>query len=489
MEDPHHPPNELFQQARVQLFGTREALADAVNAHLPPGFLVTANDIGKIERGMVTFPRSPRRAAFRRVLQVETDAAIGFRNRRGELASQSDTTDVRALGNGDFGPAESSGDEGIVQRTSPDPNNTGGARLSVASDGNDRGHGKNAFGDHALARMDTVETGLVAGATMDADLVDLLSVLDDAGVRGAELTAAELAGERLDQAFAQREPGQSLVKVHAMLSAVTGQLRMPQSLNHQRRLIALASRLAGLRAWGYFDIDQHNAAERWYEAAVSAAETADAWSLGAWLLGAQSLIPWHRGDRRGAVALIAKGIYFAGNGADSTTTAWLHALHARGRASLGDLDGFERAYGLAEEAADCSNERDRRHGMDFHQGILDLRYYAGTSRLLLRQPKLANISLGGSLTSLPESHVKARAVLTLCVADAAVQSDNLDEAVQLASEAVTSTMHQPIMPVLQQARRIRRQSAQRGMRNTVELDSWLAAFAVALASESAQVVS
>ncbi len=71
-------PNVLFRAARERLFGTREALADAANAHLGAAFVLSANDVGKIERGVVTWPRPPRRAAFRKVLNVETDAELGF---------------------------------------------------------------------------------------------------------------------------------------------------------------------------------------------------------------------------------------------------------------------------------------------------------------------------------------------------------------------------------------------------------------------------
>ncbi|MFF5291907.1 hypothetical protein [Paractinoplanes globisporus] len=90
MEDSRYTPNELFRSARIRLFGTREALADAVNAHLAPAFLITAADIGKIERGVVTFPRSPRRAAFRTVFGVAADAEIGFRNTRADQEAQGD---------------------------------------------------------------------------------------------------------------------------------------------------------------------------------------------------------------------------------------------------------------------------------------------------------------------------------------------------------------------------------------------------------------
>jgi hypothetical protein len=81
-----------------------------------------------------------------------------------------------------------------------------------------------------------------------------------------------------------------------------------QTLHHHQRLVQLAARLAGLRAWACFDVDDHRQAEQWYRTAVSAAQEAQAWSIGAWLLGAQSLIPWHRRDFGNAASLIERGI-------------------------------------------------------------------------------------------------------------------------------------------------------------------------------------
>jgi hypothetical protein len=320
------------------------------------------------------------------------------------------------------------------------------------------------------------------GSTFDTDLVELVHVLDQRGITSGDLTTAELTCERLDQQFARLGSDDVLSRVRVLMGAVLGHLREPQSLEHQRRLVTLAGRLAGLRAWACFDIDEHGEAERWYEVAVTAAQDAEAWSLGAWLLGAHSLIPWHQHDYRRTVALIERGIYFAGRGTDSTTTAWLHALEARGQASLKDLDGFETAYAQAEEAAEHSSECERRHGMDFDQGQLDLRYYVGTSRLLLRQPEQAAEALRGSIAALPGSHTKARAMLTLALANGAVQKGEVDQAVDLVKDALTAARHQPIMPILQQARRIRRLVQQRSPANAGKLDEGLAAFARALAS-------
>ncbi len=78
-------PNVLFQRARRRLGYSRQELADAVNKLLPRHSLLTDNDIGKIERGAVTFPREVRRRALRTVLQVAADADIGVIDTRRQL--------------------------------------------------------------------------------------------------------------------------------------------------------------------------------------------------------------------------------------------------------------------------------------------------------------------------------------------------------------------------------------------------------------------
>jgi hypothetical protein len=127
--------------------------------------------------------------------------------------------------------------------------------------------------------------------------------------------------------------------------------------------------------------------------------------------------------------------------------------------------------------------------MDFDQGILDVRYYAGSGWLLLRQPERAEAELSGSLDALPHAHSKARAVLTLSIADAAVQSDETGRAVELACSALTSTTHQPILPILQQARRIQRSVVRRDPGAGRSLEIPINEFAGALATVAAGATS
>jgi hypothetical protein len=82
MPAPNAVPNTQFREARERLFGGRQALADAANQIIPDTYRVSAHDIGNIERGKVTWPRLPRRMAYRTLLNAATDEDLGFHDRR-----------------------------------------------------------------------------------------------------------------------------------------------------------------------------------------------------------------------------------------------------------------------------------------------------------------------------------------------------------------------------------------------------------------------
>ena len=85
-------PNDTLREARERLFGTQQALADAANQHLAASYLMTGNDIGKLERGLVDRPSAPRRKALRTVCQVSTDAEIGLVRRSKARTGNRDAT-------------------------------------------------------------------------------------------------------------------------------------------------------------------------------------------------------------------------------------------------------------------------------------------------------------------------------------------------------------------------------------------------------------
>jgi tetratricopeptide (TPR) repeat protein len=460
------PPNRPLREARLRMPSpsgsgrsmSRQELADAVNAYLAPmdesEATLDANHIGKLERGAHRWPNDLRREAFRHVLEASTDSELGFHI-------------IRGLPN--VAPAE-------PPLTSEPPSQDRAVSLGILPgkitdvDGNvsDRGWAESAGGLHRT--VDSMEVGSHsehhAGYVDDDqdqpdvfDLWELNDVLRGSNVGSRGLALAETACARLDQRYAALSPHVVLPKVSVQLRMTVRALRESQPVAHRRRLCSLAGRLAGLRAWLLFDLADYQAADAWYDAAIQAAREAEDDALCGWLFGARSLIPSYRHDHRAAVILIGQGQSAASRSGDATVRTWLHALEARARAGVGETTGFRTAQRRADRLVSRTNSVRRRHGMDFDGDKLDLTYYAGTSHLLLRQPDAAAEFLQESLNILPAAHTKAQAILLLGMATAAAQKLRIEEASDLACQALTVASSQPIMPILQRAQDLRNQLA------------------------------
>jgi transcriptional regulator with XRE-family HTH domain len=311
------------------------------------------------------------------------------------------------------------------------------------------------------------------------DLWELHEAVGGLAIGRQDLDRIEEGCAALDARYAQLPPEAMLPKVSVMLRQVARILRSSPRVADRRRLCSVAGRLAGLRAWLSFDLAHHDAADAWYDAAIAAAREAEDHALCAWLFGARSLIPSYRHDHRAAMTLIEHG-QIAGRARDATVTTWLHALEARSRAGLRDSSGFRLAHRKAEHLIARTESSDRRHGMDFAGERLDLTYYTGTSLLLLHQPGQAVEFLRRSLHALPAAHTKAQAILLLGLATAAAQRRRVEEACGLACRTLAAASGQPIMPVLQRARDLRRQLAPTRAATLEPLDQSLDDFAVRL---------
>jgi len=333
------------------------------------------------------------------------------------------------------------------------------------------------FADHREGRR--VAAGSAQDEPDDFDLWELDDVLGVTRTGGLQLAAAEASCARLDERYAELSPQVALPRVRVQLHKVVRVLDRCQP-GDRSRLCTVAGRLAGLRAWLLFDLADHQAADAWYDAAIRAAQEAEDHALYGWLFGARSLIPTYQHDHRTALAFIEQGQAAAARSAGATVNAWLHALEARARAGLRDRTGFRTAQRRAERLVSRTSVADRRHGMDFDGDTLDLTYYSGTSLLLLHQPGPAAEFLQRSLDTLPPAHAKAQAILLLGMATGAAQRRRVDEASELACQALTIARGQPIMPILQRARDLRSQLGPRKASALASLDERLEDFARAL---------
>jgi hypothetical protein len=86
-------------------------------------------------------------------------------------------------------------------------------------------------------------------------------------------------------------------------------------------------------------------------------------------------------------------------------------------------------------------------------------------------------------------HSKARAVLTLYIAEAAIQSGEVDQAVHLVRSALAESRHQPILPILHEARRIHRTVELNHGSAAAALSEDVAQFAAALTTVAAGTAS
>jgi transcriptional regulator with XRE-family HTH domain len=332
----------------------------------------------------------------------------------------------------------------------------------------------------------------VTGAAMGlgVELWDLHEVLRSGRVSAEVLELAERAGDQLDARFAELPPTVLSSELGRQFEHMVGWLHDPQPVAFRQRLCSLVGRLAGLRAWMYFDTARHDAAEAWFAAGLSAAREAGDHDVAGWLQGAQSLIPIDRQDYRGAHALIEQAQGLAAHAGNQTTRTWLAALEARALAGLGDRGGFAVAHEQLSRQLPQTCLDERRHGMDFVGETLDVAYYEGLSHLLLYQPDLAGASFRAALANLPATRVKARAILLLSVAMAAARNDQLDEAAAITTEAVTIASDQPIGRIWQRATDVRRELGPADRTGVVHtLDEQMATFSAALERASPDAVS
>jgi hypothetical protein len=316
-------------------------------------------------------------------------------------------------------------------------------------------------------------------AALGTDLWELHDVLDARSVSPTSLALAETGAAWLDARYGETAPQVLLPELRRQLNHVAAWLREPQHVVLRRRSCSVAARLAGLRAWVYFDMAEHTAADAWYGVAMSAAREAEDDDLSGYLLGARSLIRTDRQDHRAAVELLAGAQNVVGRAGSPTTRAWLDILEARALAGTGDRRGFAAAFQRASKKRSRTSRDHGRHGMDFVGDHLDVGYYAGLSYLLVDEPAAAAAAFQEALAGLPPERLKARAMLMLSVAMAAALDRRPDLAAVTASEAMTVADGQPIGRVWARVNDVRRVVAA-SPSSARELDEHMVHYAAAL---------
>ncbi|MGH4016287.1 MAG: XRE family transcriptional regulator [Pseudonocardiaceae bacterium] len=305
-------PNDQLRRARERIESpyasgdglSRQELAELVNTwvfeHTEDHRVIEldANYIGKLEQGKIRWPQEPeRRAGFRAVLGVKTDAELGFRRPRR-------------------------------------------SRIMVAG----------------VDRHQFICAGLGVGAATvagPAALLELLAPAQPARIPSvvsmtqvAEVRAADDAFTSWDARY-----GGGLMR-----EAVTAQLRYcaellnahcPEAIRGE--LLTAVGSFAETAGYMAYDDFAHDDARRIYRFALACAEEAGDWHLRAQVLCSMAEQTSWCGDPDTALACTESALVRA-NRLTATERALLHNSRARDLAKLGDVQDALRAVGAADEA-------------------------------------------------------------------------------------------------------------------------------------------
>ncbi|MGH3821435.1 MAG: XRE family transcriptional regulator [Pseudonocardiaceae bacterium] len=304
-------PNDLLRWARQRTESpyasgdclSRQELAELVNTwvyeHTENHRVIEtdANYVGQLERGKIRWPQDPdRRAGFRAVLGVKTDAELGFR-----------------------GPRRS--------------------RTIVSG----------------VERQQFIRAGLGVGAAAmagPATLLELLapsqparipSVVSMTHVAEVNATAAEFRG--WDARYGGGLMREAAV---AQLRHCAGLLNAHSSEAVRRELLTAVGSFAETAGFMACDDFAHDDARRMYRFALACAEEAGDWHLRAQVLCSTAYQASWCGDPDAGLAYTESTLVRAGR-LTATERAMLHNSRARDLAKLGEVQDALRAIGAADE--------------------------------------------------------------------------------------------------------------------------------------------
>lgn len=243
-----HGPNTQLRAARGAAGLTQEALAEQVNRVVgqherSPG-TITANNVHRWESGLHRWPRRCYRAALREIFAVASDRDLGFYSTRSAVTVDRGT-----------GPHREGDDvkrkeflAGLAALAAV------GSLPAPAAEATERAHTSARIGRVGRREIDQIEHAIsMFGQWQDA--------------RGGGDCLAPLA--------AQVAYGHRLLDAHG-------------SADIQRALHSSVGFLANIAGWGAFDAGEYRAADRYFDHALSCADTAQDWGLRANVLSDQA---------------------------------------------------------------------------------------------------------------------------------------------------------------------------------------------------------
>jgi transcriptional regulator with XRE-family HTH domain len=183
--------------------------------------------------------------------------------------------------------------------------------------------------------------------TLEASQDDLARVLGTARLGQRRLERLEHAAERYARLYSSSSPAAVGPGIRDHFRAISAALEQSQPAEHQRRMLVVCGRLAGLMSWLCYDINRQALSLDYLDQGIEAAEQANDPVLGAYLRASANRVASFEGDHREIRDL---GLAAGRSDVSARMLAWFHALVARGRSGTSDLSGTEKALSAAARA-------------------------------------------------------------------------------------------------------------------------------------------
>lgn len=274
------------------------------------------------------------------------------------------------------------------------------------------------------------------------------------------LSAITRAQRQLDATTSARELARSVSAHVEMTSRMLGRTReSPVGPD----VAAALSEAAGFAAWLHTDMCDLGTARTYYRLAIGAARHAGDELLGGYMLGSLAAFEIDNGDGASGLGLVARAREQIAGAEHSAPHAWLAAIEALGHAAARtDSSAADHALDRAGAAIESRKADPPPWPWMFPFDHAKLAGYRALAYVRLGRPSEALAAFAESLAA-AQPAPKQRAVVMLEVATAACQEGasqqdtaRIDEAFQLASEALAAGTRYSSDRVIQRSRQFRR---------------------------------
>lgn len=292
--------------------------------------------------------------------------------------------------------------------------------------------------------------GAAAAVLASAALRDSALAKDESAATVHAITTAQ---RRLDGQTPSTELAEPVLAHLRMATRLQAGIWDPMS---GHAMAAAVSEIAGLAGWLHWDMHDLGSARRHYRLAVEHAQRANDSLLTTYMLGSLASFVVHEGDASEGLALIQHATTTSTHQRPATAEAWLAATEAVAHANAGNdtktWHALERAQAAVERVA---TEEAPPWPWVFPFDTRKVTNHRLTCAVRLRRPDIAYTAVE-DLSHTTSTHRKQGALVLLDLATAHVQTNEIDEALHVATAAVDLAATTQSERVLSRARQFRR---------------------------------